>query len=58
MKTFLIWVLIRLSKKGRSELPERWDWLMKVHDRGLAPCSVRELEQALAADWNRKGDSK
>jgi hypothetical protein len=58
MKSVFLSNLILLSKVGRPELPERWDWLMKVHDRGLAPCSVRELEQALAADWNRKGDSK
>lgn len=58
MKSFLLSLLVRLSKKGRPELPERWDWLMNLHNSGLVPCTVRELEQALATDWNNKGGSK
>jgi len=58
MKSVFLSNLILLSKVGRPELPERWDWLMRVHDRGHLPFTVQQLEQALAADWNSKGDSK
>ena len=58
MKSVFLSNLILLSKVGRPELYQRWNWLMKVHDRGHLPFTVQQLEKALGVDFNKKGDSK
>ena len=58
MKSLSLKTLIYLSGIGRSELPERWCWLVRVRDLLCLPWCDAELERALSDAWNKKGKTK
>ena len=58
MKSLSLRTFIYLSGIGRSDLSERWRWLVRVRDFLCLPWRDTELESALGDAWNKKGKTK